>query len=47
MDSFCSGDLLIVWLVCAVVPAPMVGFGWFSHLPDLPQLSLRIYSPKY
>lgn len=38
MDSFCTGDLLIVWFVCAVVPAPMVGFEWFSHLLDLAQL---------
>lgn len=47
MDSFCSGDLLIVWFVCAVVPAPTVGFEWFSHLLDLAQLSSRIYSLKY
>lgn len=47
MDRFCSGDLLIVWFVCAVVPAPMVGFEWFSHLLDLAQLSSRIFSPKH
>ncbi|KAJ7410313.1 transmembrane protein 165 [Pitangus sulphuratus] len=46
-DSFCSGDLLTVWFVYAVVPAPVTGFEWFSRLLDPAQLTLRIYSPKY
>lgn len=41
MDSFCSGDLPVVWFVYSVVPAPLLGFAWFSCLLDLAQLSFE------